>query len=211
MAQQDLFLTASAGSGSHEVSIALPSGYVIARRRLILRVGTAPPFAFTDMDPSTTMTFGLPPNATPDVLVEATSGDNGIVRAVKHKLAFSGGVTVDVPPVTSAVTQPAADDTVGIGTKIAWGPTPNAVYTMSLGPDVSAVTRTLTVVVVTNGTSVTLPDLTPYGVTLPSKLKYQITVTATAPYATVDLAAGPATTTGYEASALSPPRSVTIR
>jgi len=200
-----------ASSGTNDVTIKLPAGYVIARRRLILRVGNAPPFTFTDTDPSTTMTFGLPPNASPDVLVEATTGTNGIIRAVKHKLAFSGVATVDVPALTSEITQPAADDVVGAGSKIAWGPTPNAVYTLALSPDPLAATRTLLVVFVTNGTSVTLPDLTPYGVTLPPNLAYGLTVTAVAPYATVDLAAGPATTSGYESNALSPSRSVKTR
>jgi len=210
-APQDLFLTAQAGSGTHDVAISLAPGLVIAHRRLVLRVGSAPPFLFEDSDPSTTMTFGLPPNATPDVFVEATTGTSGIIRAVKHKLAFSGAVTLNVPALTSEITRPAADDSVGTGSEIAWGATPNAVYTVVLGPDLSAATQTLSVTFITNKTSVTLPDLTPYGVTLPSALEYQLTVTATTPYATVDLAAGATTTTGYESNALSPPRSVKTR
>jgi hypothetical protein len=185
-------------TGDISISIGVSAGYSVVDTGLFVRPSGAIIAADIVHTPMAVTTLAVPGWSGATYVVCATQQPLGrdasasapYGRACKTGLS-PGSSSVTIAP-TTATTLIVPPSTIGVGSEISWSPMSVAgVYAVIL----EAPAPNPTLLVVTAGTTLKVPDFSGVEASLPSGQSYTLTVIGLAPFASMDDAAGPS---GYD-------------
>jgi hypothetical protein len=172
-------------------NIAAPGGYNLDFRALHLNIAPKASMQLLFQSSNAASFSYLAPNipaTTLTLYVQATKSGVSSIYAYKSGLAANAtGVNVTLPAPPEANTPAAAATGVNTASSFSWSAMSGSVYYLDVWPSGTGIEY----VVVTSGTSATIPDLSTVGFGLPHSAGYKWDVTALAPFASVDAAAVP--------------------
>ena len=169
-------------AGTVSGTITIPSGYSLSSREVLLSFADGTYFFIgSDTVESSSFSLPVPSGIGASAIIRATASSGAVsTRAQVSGLApGSTHVVIAPPPAALIISPPDGATGVDTATDFTWTPVANAIYRLGLW-------GSTTYFIVTDRTSVRIPDLTAYGFGLPSAGAYDWALGALGPYASVD-------------------------
>ncbi len=173
------------------------------------------PTIATPVDVSSTLSiFAVPTNATAELAVTSApeSAGGGLIDTVQQILrpVAPNPQTLKVPSISSRITTPPANATIGSGISLTWTATTNGIYRFLMYSSAVSSADDVVVILNTSSTSVQMPDLAALGVKLTAG-DYTTLLTTVSPFTSIDGICGPKATREFQTLTMAPGTKLTAK